>query len=684
MDEATRQVQWNTTYPMVVFMYASMVVALAIFGYGTWRRVRRWLAGKPVLRWDRPFERARRVLVEAVGQRSLLKERVPGIMHAMLFFGFLVLFAATVVIFIDWDLKIPIMHGAFYLYFESLTVDLFGAIMMVGLAIAVWRRYIVRLPRLEHGQRADAAILIAFTLMLFTGYLIEGLRLAATQDPWAAWSPVGDLFGKVLGALIPSENGLRGVHAGLWVFHVALWHSMLALAPFTKMAHVVTSPANIFFGNLSPAKSVVPLTDFTAETTLLGVKSVFDLSWKQLADFDACTECGRCQANCPAYAEGKPLSPKRVILDLRDFVRAHNDEILAGRTARASGDTARFDEIVNGMPPLAGGVIKSETLWSCTTCRACEEACPVAIEHVPLILQLRQNLAMDQAIVPEGVAEAVQSLETRQQPFRGSSDRTEWYRDLDVTEMAAVENPANVEVLYWVGCAGATDARAQKVARSMVKIMQRAGVRFALLGPEEQCCGDPARRTGNEFHYDMLARANVETLQRYQVKRIVAHCPHCLQTLRHEYRQLGGDFEVIHHSAFVQELLHKGRLQIGRSLNESVVFHDPCYLGRYNRGFDAPRDVIDRLGAKRLEMVRSREQSFCCGAGGGHAFYEDESGGRVNQNRAREAVATGAQTVAVGCPFCLAMLEDGVKTVKPADRDVRVRDFVELVAESLE
>ncbi|HEY8884153.1 MAG TPA: (Fe-S)-binding protein, partial [Chloroflexota bacterium] len=243
---------------------------------------------------------------------------------------------------------------------------------------------------------------------------------------------------------------------------------------------------------------------------------------------------------------------------------------------------------------------------------------------------------------------------------------------------------AEVEVLYWVGCAGAVDARAQKVAQAMVKIMNQAGVRFALLGPEEQCCGEPARRTGNEFHYDLLARANIETLQRYQVKRIVTHCPHCLQTIRHEYRQLGGDFEVIHHSAFVSELLAQGRLPLARPLNESVVFHDPCYLGRYNGGFDAPRDVIDRLGATRLEMARSREKSFCCGAGGGHAFFEDASGGRVNQNRAREAVATGAATVATGCPFCLSMLEDGVKAVKPVDRDVRVRDFVELVADALE
>ena len=682
--EATRAVQWNTTLPMVAFMYASMLVALVVFGYGIWLKFRIWRLGKPIIRWDQPGRRLRLVLVRAVGQTSLLKERGPGIMHALIFFGFLVLFAATIVVAIHYDLGIPIMRGYFYLYFESLTANLFGFVMLAGVGIAGYRRYVLRPPRLERGHRADAAILATFCLILLTGFMLQGLRIVATHDPWALWSPFGYATGLALALVLPTDAALRGAHTAMWLFHVALWHSLLAWFPFTKLLHVVTSPANIFFGNLSEARGVVPLTDFEKEPASLGVKSVFDLSWKQLLDQDACTECGRCQAVCPAFAEGKPLSPKRVILDLRDHVRARRGELLAAGNARAKGDHARFDEIVGGMLPLAGGVISAETLWSCTTCRACEEACPVAIEHVPLIIQLRQNLAMDQAIVPSGVADLIQSLEARQHPFRGATaDRTEWYQDLPVDEMAALADPSKVEVLYWVGCAGATDARAQKVARSMVKIMNHAGVRFAVLGPEEQCCGDPARRTGNEFHYDMLARANVETLQRYAVSRIVAHCPHCLQTLRHEYRQLGGDFEVIHHSDFVRELIKAGRVRLNAPLGQTVTLHDPCYLGRYNRDFDAPRDVLDALGMKRLEMARTRERSFCCGAGGGHAFYEDESGGRVNQNRAREAIATGAQTLATACPFCLVMLEDGVKNVQTEGQPIRVRDFVELVAEAL-
>ena len=682
---ATRIVQWNTTAAMIWFMYGSMVVALSIFGYGAWRHLRRWRLGKPVARWDQPGRRLRRVVVRGVGHTSLLEDRVPGVMHALIFFGVAVLFLATVVVAINTDLGIPIMRGYFYLYFQSLAVDLFGLLATIGLAIAVGRRYVARLPRLEHGQWADALLLATLVLILLTGFLLEGLRIVATGDPWAAWSPVGQLAGLALAAILHGEPALRAAHATIWVIHVALWHTLLAVLPFTKLVHIVTSPLNIFFGSLGEAHGIVPPIDFEDAAATFGIKSAYDLTWKQLLDLDACTECGRCQDACPAWAEHKPLSPKRVILDLRDHLRANEAALLAGQAARARGDSARFDEIVATMPLLAGGVIKAETLWSCTTCRACEAACPVAIEHVPLILQLRQNLAMEQAQVPAGIPEAMSSLETRQQPFRGASaDRTEWYQDLPVTEMASAGNADGVEVLYWVGCAATTDPRLQKVARALVTIMDHARVRFAVLGPEEQCCGDPARRTGNEFHYDTLARANVATLQRYHVRRIVTHCPHCLQTLKHEYPALGGDFEVIHHGAFVRELLDQGRVRLARQLPDTVTYHDPCYLGRYNGTFDAPRDVIDRLGVQRIEMKRSRERSFCCGAGGGHAFFEDASGGRVNQNRAREAIATGARTVCTGCPFCLSMLEDGVRNVQPADGAVRVRDFVELVAEALE
>ncbi|WP_460038502.1 (Fe-S)-binding protein [Thermaerobacter litoralis] len=684
--EATRQVQWNVPHSFVWIMYISMTVALAVMAYGAWQRVRTWMAGRPEVRWDRPGQRLRRVLIHGLGQGRLLKERLPGIAHALLFFAFIVLFIGTLVVMIHHDLGIPILRGRFYLYFHSLTLDVFGALATVGLAVFFWRRYVMRPGQLEKGKRADFLLLLGLLVIMVTGFVLEGIRLVVTADPWALWSPFGYLTGLALAALLPAEGALRAVHAGTWLLHMLTWHAWLAALPYSKAFHLVTGPLNIFFSNLDAKGEPKPM-DLEDETASLGARTALDLTWKQLLDLDACTECGRCEAACPAFAEGKPLSPKRVILDLRDHVRAYRDDLLRAKAAQLAGDQETYDSIVEHLPILAGGVIKEETLWACTTCRACEQACPVFIEHVPTILDMRRYLAMEKAEMPETLASAMESLETRQHPYRGATaDRTDWYKDLPVKTMAELDDPEDIEYLYWVGCAGAFDERVQKVARALARVMDRAGIKFAVLGPEEQCTGDPARRSGNEYHYEMLAQANVETLNGYKVKRIVTHCPHCLQQLKHEYKRFGGHYEVIHHSELVFKLMEEGKLELARELHRSlqVTYHDPCYLGRYNDVYDAPRQVLDGLGTRRLEMGRSRERSFCCGAGGAHMWYEDKSGGKINRNRAEEAVGTGADVVVTGCPFCLAMMETGVKAVAGAEeRGVRVRDFVELVDEAL-
>jgi Fe-S oxidoreductase/nitrate reductase gamma subunit len=657
---ATRQVQWNVTTGMLVVLYASMAVALAIAAYGVWRLVRVWRLGRPAPVWNHLGTRFRRMLA-AIGQATLLRKRAPGIAHALVFYGFWVLFAATVVVFLDHDLGLPIMEGAFYLVFQSLVVDLFGAFVLVGLVFALCRRYVVRPPQLEHGKPADAFLLGTLLAIVVTGFVLEGIRIEVTDDEWAAWSPVGALFGAVAGFLA-SDATLEDVYPWLWVVHLLLWHALLATFPFTKFVHVFTGPLNVFFSNPLPAKGVVAPTDFTAEDVRLGISAPADLRWTQLFMLDACTECGRCEAVCPAHAAGKPLSPKRVVLDLRDAIRA--DGAAAG--------------------PLAGGVIRPETLWACTTCRACEEACPVAIEHVPLIVGLRQNLAMEHASVPGQVADLVASLEAAEHPYRGAaSTRTTWLEGLDVPLVASLAETSGLDVVYWVGCAAAFDARAQQIARSLVRVLLHAGVRFAVLGPQERCTGDPARRTGNEFHYDMLARANVETLAGAGVTRIVTHCPHCLQQLRHEYEAFGGRYEVLHSSELVSGLIEEGRMRLAPGERARVTYHDPCYLGRYNRVFEAPRRVLDVLEVDRVEMPRSGAGSFCCGAGGGHAFYADEEGEPVNALRAREAAETGATTLVTGCPFCLTMLSDGARRVGGESGRLEVRDFVELVADAL-
>ena len=679
---ATRQIQWNVAPAMLVFLYASAALALAVFAYGWWLRVRVWRVGAPAVRTDRLGERFVRMLGMGFGHGSLLRRLVPGLMHAAIFAGFGVLFAATLVVFVDHDLHEHIMHGAFFLYFQSLTVNLFGLFVLIGVGVAAWRRYLRRVPQLEPERVQDAWILGGLAAILVTGYLLDGLRIAATHDPWGPWAPVGYVIALGVLALGASDAALGGVHATLWVFHVALWHGALASIPFTKMRHMVTGPLNIFFGELGPAHDVPSAIDFDNPPAVLGVRTPLDLTWKQLLDLDACTECGRCQSVCPAYAEDKPLSPKRVVLDVRDHVHANAALLVAAATAARNGDAEGSAKMLADLPPLAGGVIASEALWACTTCRACEDICPVSIEHVPLITGMRRFLAMEEADVPSGVAEAMGHLETRQRPFPGAGDRSEWYRELQVRELGDVPAGTAVDVLYWVGCAAAFDERVRNIARSLATIMDAAGMAFAVLGAGEQCCGEPARRTGNEMHYDQLARANMETFTAYGVKQIVTHCPHCLQTLRRDYAQLGATYTVVHHTELLQELLQAGRLPVAAIDAAAITYHDPCYLGRYNGVFDAPRDVIDLIGGQRLEMERSGRESFCCGSGGGHAFYDDPSGGRINANRAREAIATGATTIATGCPFCLSMMEDGVKRVQP-DGATRVRDVAEIVADAL-
>jgi Fe-S oxidoreductase/nitrate reductase gamma subunit len=641
-------------------MYASLGVALIVFGYGVWRLVRVWRLGQRAVVWDQVGVRSRRMLA-AIAQATVLRKRVPGVMHALVFFGWWVLFAATSVVFIHHGLRLHVMQGPFYLVFQSFIVDLFGALVLVGLGIAFYRRYIVRPSELEHGKPADVVLLGFLLLITLTGFGLEGMRIAATDDRWANWSPIGALVSQGVGA-VASDTVIEGAYPSLWLFHVLLWHTLLATVPYTKFVHAFTSPLNVFFSNPGAPHSVVAPTDFTAETVRLGINAPADMRWTQLFMLDACTECGRCEAVCPASAAGKPLSPKRVILDLRDAIRADGRDV----------------------GPLAGGVVRPESLWACTTCRACEEACPVAIEHVPLIVGLRQNLAMEQASVPTGVAEMVASLEAREHAFRGASaGRVDWLHGLPVQQLASLGDAADLDVVYWIGCAAAFDDRAQQVARALTRVLLHAGVRFAVLGTQERCNGDPARRTGNEFHYDLLARANVETLDAARVTRIVTHCPHCLQQLRHEYGQFGGHYEVVHHSELVSSLIEQGRIVLAPRKRERVTYHDPCYLGRYNGVFDAPRRVLDILPLERVEMPRSSRNSFCCGAGGGHAFFTDEEGDKVNGIRAREAAATGATTVVTGCPFCLTMLEDGARQIATQQQSLRARDFVEFVADAL-
>lgn len=654
--QATRPIYWNVSH--IWLMYALLVPTIAVAAYGIYLRVRRWCRGAPLARFDRPVERVMLVVRHAIAQRLTARERYAGLFHRFITYGFVILTIATTLVAFDADLGTSILHGWFYLYFQSFTVDVFGALVLVGIAMAALRRWISHPAKLVYTDEA-ALILAAVLVIVATGFLLEGWRIAATNDPWGAWSPFGNLVARASRPLM-SVAALQIAHRATWWFHLAVSFSFLAWVPYTKMMHVLTAPLNVYTANLDPIGASLKSIDFK-KGDVLGVNSLDRFTWKDLLDLDACTECGRCTAACPAHAVGKSLSPRDIILQLRDL-------------PDGNGHAMPIIGVVPATSP--------ESLWECTTCAACVEVCPVFIEQMPKIIDLRRHLVMEQAEFPDSMQDAIVSLEKRGHPFSGTqATRLDWAEGLDVR---LVSDARDAEVLLWVGCGGSLIERNQKVIRATAQLLQKAGVRFAVLGREEKCCGDPARRIGNEFLFESLARDNVTKLQRYQVKKVVTPCPHCFNTFKNEYPQYGGAFEVYHHSQLLSDLVDQGKIAPASEAKRSVTFHDPCYLGRHNGVYDAPRRVVGAVSQSApIEMARSRNQSFCCGGGGGMSFVDEPAGNRVNQERAREALETGADVLAVSCPFCMTMMQDGINARK-GDRDMRVMDIAELLWEAEE
>ena len=634
MSDATREIYWNISQVWV--MYALLAIAVVIGGYGVWQRVQRWRRGGAAARFDRPAVRVRRLLDHALAQR-----RNPWF-HRLLTWGFIILTIATIVVALDADFGTTIMRGKFYLYFQSLIVDVFGALVLVGVGIAAARRSITRPKKLVYTDEATWILASIFVIAL-TGFLVEAWRIEATRDPWRAWSPFGDALGQAFAAFMSVES-MIGAHRVLWWLHLAVSLAFLAWLPYTKMKHVFTSPLNIYASNLAPIGASLKAVDFE-KSEKLGVSTLEDFTWKDMLDFDACTECGRCTDVCPAHTVGKSLSPRDIILQLRDLPAGSN--VLQGASA-------------------------PEPLWECTTCAACVEACPVFIEQMPKIVDMRRHLVMEQAEFPDSMQAAVMSLEKRGHPFTGTqATRLDWAQGLDVKHVSEAKD---AELLFWVGCGGALIERNQKVIRATAQLMTKAGVKFAILGRDEKCSGDPARRIGNEFLFEMLAKDNIANLTKHKVRKVVTPCPHCFNAFRNEYPQYGGMFEVEHHSTFLANLIAEEKLPQPKA--DGVTFHDPCYLGRQNGVYDAPRDVA---GAT-VEMARSRNKSFCCGGGGGMSFVDEPADKRVNQERATEALATGAKVLATSCPFCMTMMQDGINAVR-GEREMKVMDISEVLLE---
>jgi Fe-S oxidoreductase len=658
-DTPFRDTFWGIPHWAQLALYAGATIALALFVWGVVQRVRLWLGGRPEMRWDRPLTRVGLVIKYGLLQVRVLSQSYPGIMHATIFWGFLALFMGTVLATIDYDVTLPllgvkILKGPFYLFYE-VVLDLFGLFFVIGLGMACYRRFVKRPARVDPDPKFAYALLILFVINV-TGFVMEGSRLAAVKPWWAPWSPVGYAVGQGFLALGLGEGALRGLYLGTWLFHAAVVFVFIAMLPRSYFMHLLTTPLNVFFSKLGPRGAIAKIENIE-EAESLGISKFEEFSWKRRLDFDSCVECGRCQDVCPATMSGSALNPKAVIVKLKRYM--------------LSGDTR----------PIHGEVIHPDELWACTTCMACVEECPAHIDIVDTIIDLRRYLTLSEGTLPSTAPMSLQNIERAGNPWGlAPADRLGWAEGLDVP---VLEAGRPVEYLYWVGCSASYDRRNQAIARSVVKILKKAGVSFGVM-TEERCHGEVARRLGNEYLYQMLADENVGNIKQYSFEKVITHCPHCFNTIRNEYPQFGGDFAVLHHSVVIRELLRAGRVQPVKPLDKTVAFHDSCYLGRYNGIFDAPRETAIYVpGLKLVEMPRSRERGLCCGGGGGQMWMETPAQKRVNVIRVEEALTVKPDIVASACPFCLAMVDLGRKVVGAEER-LQVKDIAELVAESLE
>ncbi len=617
--------------------------------------------------------RARREVTEVLGQRRLLRKHTAGAAHAAVFWGFLVLLLTVVEAYgalFDADFALPVIGHSSAL---GLVEDLFACLVLVGVTTFLAVRLTSRPRRLGRASRfygSHTAVAYGLLAMIFlviaTLLVYRGAASVTGHLPDGGLAFASRAIGHLLAPLgLDAVARIETIALDANIVVIALF---LALLPYTKHLHIALAPLNVAFGRERRLGGLheTPLLDLDSldEETLLGVGRIGEFSWKQLLDFATCTECGRCQSVCPAWESGKALSPKLLVMDLRDELFASSG---AGGEGRA----------------LVPGVITPEVLWVCTTCGACVQECPVDIEHVDAIVDLRRHQVMSESSFPEEAAVMLRNVESRGDAFgAGPAGRLDWAADLgfEVEVVADVVDPG-VEYLLWVGCAGAQDERARRTVRALARLLHRAGVRFAVLGARESCTGDPARRLGNEFLFQEQARRNIETLSSAAVRRVVTTCPHCLNTIGSEYPALGGDFVVVHHSQLLAELVASGRLPAG-DLGSRITFHDPCYLGRHQGVFDEPRAVLGAAGGELVELARSREQSFCCGAGGARMWLEEPVSQRVNLLRTDEALQTGSSVIATACPYCRIMLDDGVRS-RGADGEVEVLDLAELLERSL-
>ncbi len=672
-----------------------LILSLTAFTYFVFMKISILLLVAPENRFDQISERIKKFFDLGIKQRRLIgrkHERSSGAMHSFIFWGFLILGLRSTILIGEgfhhgFQELLPLFHSEALLgYLYTLLKDVFEGIVFLMVLFAFYRRILLRPARLPNSFEAFLILGLIGALMV-TDFLYDAAKFnlihlyhydldylqSAIYGTEMDWAPFASFVSIMISGFGETANW-GFYYFGYWS-HVAVLLIFLPILPGSKHMHVISALPNVFFSSLDYPHAPIPLLDCESEEAWenesLGATRIEHFSWKQILDLYTCTECGRCKSVCPTYVTHKPLTLK----DMNDSLKHHLIEEVAHLKKHGKS---------SGKKKLVGDVIHPDTLWACTTCRACEEVCPVGIEHVPRIIAMRQAQTLLHEAQPAEINTAYKGMERNGNPWGiGYDKRAEWAKDLNVPQMAEI-NDEEIDVLMWVGCAGSFDDRNQKVAKATAEILQKAGVKFAILGSEEKCTGDLARRSGNEMLYQMLAGENIETLNRYKIKKVVTQCPHCLNSMKNEYPQLEGKYEVYHHSQFIAQLVADKKLKINPEVEGKVTFHDPCYLGRYNNEYDAPRQLLDAVTQEeKVEMSRSRNESFCCGAGGARMWLEETIGTRVNEERVTQAAETGATTIATGCPFCMTMISDGIVATGNEGK-IQSKDISELVLESLE
>lgn len=662
----TREVFGNISDANQWAFYVCAVIAMGVFAYGVYRRVRMWRAGKATARPVAWTAVGKQLLRDVLLQHRFRGRRMASLSHRLLFGGFVLLFIGTVLIGIEhWlagllgrEASNPVFHKGVYFGVYELTLDAAGIALLAGCGLFLVRRWRGR-ESFAH-QASDWLVLALLLAIGVTGYLVEGLRIVHAQTPLPGLSPVGYIASQtmVLAGLTP--NAAAGWHYVLWWGHAWLALAFIAIMPYTRLLHALAGTLNLAvrderLGVLEPVD-----IEQVEETGTLGVGRSDDFTWQQRLELDACVSCGRCQDACPAHEAGKPLSPRNVVQDLLAYIDAGGEA-----TGRA----------------VHGDTIAAETLWSCTTCSNCTFVCPLGISPLRLITDMRRHLIVEGQL-RGSPATALQKTQRNGNPWGlPAGDRMQWAAGLDVP---TVEDCPDFAILYWVGCAAAFDRRLQKIARSVVQLLQRAEVKFAVLGQRERCTGEAARRMGDELLFQELAAENVATLSQHQVRRIVSHCPHCVNSFRNDYPQFGGEYEVLHHSQLLATLLAEGKLKVSAEIKQSITYHDPCYLARVQGHVDEPRDVLTNVHGSSLPMVelsRHGQNTACCGGGGGRMWFDDQPDERIGRGRINEITDSGAGTVAVSCPFCMTMISDGVAARKAG---IEVLDIAELLAGAID